>query len=485
MPRIKLILEENQIVVLQSNPKIDNFIDRVTRFQARGYEHTDAYKNDEWDGYTRLYRIPERTIPLGLLEAVEMMLILKDVDYEVIDERVYRRFTKMKIGSNIKLRDYQEEAVDEAIARKRSLIQLPTGAGKTLVGIYLTKELGVPTVFYVHKKELLYQTARSYRENLVFPQCSNCTDKKKKKDGKCEYKKCPVGIIGDGNLEFKPITIAMIQSATRLPAKLFTDYGLMIGDEVHHVAADTYFEIAKNTKSEYVVGLSATIRREDGKELMLQAGIGPISYNISISELIRRGYLAKPHIHALRVSPVMFSKKDRYHAIYEKAIVYNAERNDKIALQAVELAEFGPVYIHVRLIDHGEILKNKINRLLGPGATKAVFIHGKDKSAYRNEILDKFKADKQRILVSTLLGEGVDLPNMYALILAAGGQSGTLIRQVFGRLLRISEHDIVLFYDVADQCKYLYDHFLNRVSFYQSEEEFTLEEYLKQIDTGE
>jgi len=481
---VKLILEENLVVVLGGNPKIDNYIDQATRFKASGYEHADTYKKGEWDGFTRLYNIAEKTFPLGLLETVEMILILKDIPYETIDNRVYRQFSLLPITHEIELRDYQQDALTKAIEKQRCLLQLPTGAGKTLVGICLTAELKLPTVFYVHKKELLYQTMRSYRELLTFPQCKECPKYHKKKTGDCDYKKCPIGIVGDGQADIKPITIAMIQSAGRLPKALFSDFGIAIFDEVHHLAAQTVFDIAKDTKSKYLIGLSATVRREDGKELMLQAGAGPISYNLSISELIRRKFLAKPHIHAIPVAPVLFSNRDNYHTVYERAIVYNTERNDNIVLKALELCDTGPVYIHVKRIDHGQILVNLINnRLLVKGLTKAIFIDGSDKTEYRNQVLDKFRHNELPILISTLLGEGVDLPNMYGLILASGGLSRTQTIQVFGRLLRMSEHEIVIFIDVADRCKYLYDHFLARVNFYQSEPEFELEDYLKKLKT--
>ena len=843
-------------MVLGGNPKIDNYIDQATRFKASGYEHADPYKKGEWDGFTRLYNNAEKTFPLGLLETVEMMLILKDVAYETIDNRVYRQFILLPITHEIQLRDYQQLALDKAIEKQRCLLQLPTGSGKTLIGISLTGELKLPTVFYVHKKELLYQTLRTYRKSLTFPQCKECPKASRKKTGDCDWKKCLVGIVGDGQADIKPITIAMIQSVKRLPKELFTDFGIAIFDEClhknsqillpgnkcttikkiyenpninyvmsynektqaiepkkiirkirnpmlpdqrwkkivisytendtikittimatpnhkiwtpngfrpagdlkvgdrvkwamtdpeqiypcklcertfnnnsalgghvnmyhinydrfqqyvrsrpsalknpdtfhkgmitrgknlkyrkylsdrmkknnpmsnpttrkkakesmhkiwdnpeklqerlknymnapkrgrenrdrtptrleqaiinmniphlkytgngdfwltidgkhknpdfvvdnhqkkvveigdieywhtpdeiqqvidgykkagwnclyitnkeldanpekvkgrilkfvcnheaiithietargrpkgrafrynleiegnhnyfangilvsncHHISAQSVFDIAKDTKSKYLVGLSATVRREDGKELMLQAGAGPVSYNLSISELIRRKYLAKPHIHAIPVSPVMFSNRDNYNKVYEKAIVYNTERNDKIILTALELCDTGPVYIHVKRIDHGHILVNLINnKLLVKGLTKAVFIDGSDKTDYRREVLDKFRHNELPILISTLLGEGVDLPNMYGLILASGGLSRTQTIQVFGRLLRISEHDVVVFVDIADRCKYLYEHFLARVNFYQSEPEFELEDYIKKLKT--
>ncbi len=481
---VKLILEENKVYILHGNPKIDNFIDRVTRFKATGFERTDKFKAGTWDGYSRLYKKGDRSFPIGLQDTVEMMLILKDVNYQIIDNRIFRSFKQMPITHKIELRDYQEIAVSKSLYSKRGMIQLPTGAGKTIVGIYLVGKLKIPTVFYVHKKELLYQTMQSFKKILSFKKCKDCSSKSKKKAGKCDSKKCPVGIVGDGIINIRPITIAMIQSVKRLPPQLFNEFGMAIFDEAHHISASTFFDIATRTKAEYLLGLTATPWREDGKELMLEAGAGPIISHVTISDLIKQKYLAKPHIRAIRIPPMMFDRRDNYQTVYKKAIVYNTDRNEQIAIKAVEMSVYGPVYIHVKWIDHGTILTNIINKkMVSKGSTKAVFINGTDKTELRNNTLDKFRKDELPILVSTLLGEGVDLPNMYGLILASGGLSKTYVIQVMGRLLRISENEIVEFYDVADQCKYLHDHFLGRVSYYQAEPEFVLEEYLRNMVT--
>lgn len=482
---VKLILEENKVYILHGNPKIDNFIDRVTRFKASGFERTDKFKEGKWDGYTRLYKKTDRSFPIGLRDTVEMMLILKDVDYQVIDNRIFRSFKQIPITHKIELRDYQETAVSNAKHTKRGLIQLPTGAGKTIVGIYLVGSLKVPSVFYVHKKELLYQTIQSFKKTLTFKKCKDCSSKSKKNTGKCKHDKCPVGIVGDGQINIRQITVAMVQSVNRLPPELFNDFGIAIFDEVHHLGAKIFYEIASRTKTEYLFGLTATPWREDGKELMLEAGAGPIISHVTISDLIKRKYLAKPHIRAIRIPPMMFDRRDNYQTVYKKAIVYNTDRNEQIAIKAVEMSVYGPVYIHVKRIDHGTILTNIINKkMVSKGSPKAIFINGTDKTAHRNNVLDKFRIDELPILVSTLLGEGVDLPNMYGLILASGGLSKTYVIQVMGRLLRISENEIVEFYDVADQCKYLHDHFIGRVSYYQAEPEFVLEEYLQNMVTG-
>jgi superfamily II DNA or RNA helicase len=442
--------------------KIDNFIDRVTRFRPNDFEYSEKFIEGEWDGWIHLYNAAKGLFPVGLLQDVQMMLLVQEVPFETIDERKYRKFAPLPIAYYSSLRDYQVEAIVKSIEAKRAVICLPTGSGKTLCGIALTAELKLPTVFFVHKKELLYQTKEAYEKAFG--------DKKL------------IGQVGDGIIDLKPITVAMVQTASRLPQQLFSDYGLVIFDECHHTPADTVYDIAKHIESEYVIGLSATPRREDGKEMLIWAGTGPICYNITTSEMINKGYLAKPFIDFIEVEPLAFKKGLKYQDIYRIAIVHNEDRNTKIALKAVELAVKGKVYIHVRQVAHGEQLCMLINELLPANVRQAEFIYGEDTTQTRNKVIDAFKNRDLRILVSTLLGEGVDLPEMYALILASGGLSRTFIQQVFGRLLRISQHKEVEFWDCNDPFKHLYDHWLERVRFYKSEPAFVLSPKIEAID---
>jgi len=463
---VKLHLHKNTVSVKGRTIKIDNYIDRITRFRPKNFQYSESFKEGDWDGWIHLYDAPKGKFPIGLLEDVKNMLYIQGVHFEVIDEREFRTFDPLPIGYYSSLRDYQIEAIVQAIESKRAVICLPTGAGKTLCGIALTAELRIPTVFFVHKKELLYQTKETFKKAF----------KLKDED---------IGQVGDGIIDLKPITIAMVQTANRLPARLFSDYGLVIFDEAHHTPADTVYDIAKHLESEYVIGLTATPRREDGKEMLIWASTGAICYNITTSELINRGYLARPYIDIIEVDPLGFKSRAKYQDVYRTAIVYNEDRNMQIALKAIDLAQKGKVYIHVRQINHGDILTNLINELLPHGVPKSEFIYGQDTTQTRKRVIDKFRNKDLRILVSTLLGEGVDIPEMYALILASGGLSRTFVQQVFGRLLRISQHEEVEFWDCNDPFKYLYDHFIERVRYYKSESAFKLSPKVEEIEVPE
>ena len=256
----------------------------------------------------------------------------------------------------------------------------------------------------------------------------------------------------------------------------------------HHMAADTVFNIAKHSTGEYLIGLSATPTREDGKEMLLQAGIGRVIYYKSTSQLINETFLAIPEIAAIEVDPIHFDDRHKYEHVVREAIVHNRQRNLAIALGAVEDSLTGKVYIHVNRLDHGPILTKMINNeiLSGEKDRRAVWLCGKDTVKKKDDVLHDFEAGNLKILVSTLLGEGVDIPSMYSLFMAAGGGKGAKVTtpQILGRVLRRSKHRVVKFTDIADRCKYLGDHFKERCKYYNSEPAFAVDPLIQSMGMG-
>lgn len=461
---LTLRLLSNKVEVKNRTLEADTIIDQATRFQPKNFTPTGVLDGD-WDGYAHLYDASRGVLPIGLLDRATKLLDRFDIPYQVEDTRAYRQFEPLDIQYESNLREYQIEAIVKAMEMKRGVICLPCGTGKTLIGIVMTAELRTPTVFFVHKKELMYQTIEAYKREF----------------GRDDI----VGQVGEGIVDLKPVTVAMVQTANKLPRELFTEYGLVIFDETHHVCAETIYDIARYIEAEYTVGLTATPFREDGKDMMIWAATGPIIYQASTSELIDRGYLARPHIDYLDVSPVSLASGLNYDGIYKTAVVFNDERNMQIALKVADLALVGKTYVHVKQILHGQLLTDLINEIIPEGMMRAEFVYGKDNRETRKKVIDAFRNRDLRILVSTLLGEGVDIPEMYALVLASGGLSRVFVQQVFGRLLRIAEKPEVEFWDIRDRCKHLDRHFVERVKFYKSEPAFVLSPQLEAIDTGE
>ncbi|WP_457754748.1 DEAD/DEAH box helicase [Thermococcus sp.] len=400
-----------------------------------------SYKRDfgKWEKPESLYDPYEKSFPVGLIPRVKRLLNSKGYRVRIIDER---EVEGIKLNSEwnekYKLRRYQQKAVRKAIKAKMGVLALPVGSGKTVVGLRIVHELDLSALIVVHTKELLYQWKEKVEEVLGVE----------------------AGIVGDNKWNEKPVTVAMIQTLlSRGADKLELPYAIVIFDECHRTsAAEKFYQLGMSLPQVYRFGLSATPwRRIRGEEIKIEGAIGPIIYEVKADELIREGFLAKPKFEIIQYKSKMPALAERYKELYEEMIMENEERNKAIVEKAIELAKEGHrVLIDVRRIDHGEILV----KMLKDKGVNAEFLSSQ--SPNRWEIFEKFKRGEIQILVSTLLKEGVDIPEISAIILAGGGKSDIMTIQTIGRALRPKDGREAVIVDVQDDDPLLFTHFIER-----------------------
>lgn len=220
--------------------------------------------------------------------------------------------------------------------------------------------------------------------------------------------------------------------------------------------------IVSNCNAPVRIGASATPVRTDGADIKIWAACGEIKTTITADELIKRGILARPEFLFMTPPPVHCGKGSHYSDVYLQGIVINEGRNDMIIKKANDLAAQDLiVYVHVERIDHGEMLKERI-----PGS---VFLSGKDGTTVRQGVLKKFAKGEIKVLISTLLKEGVDIPSMNAFIAAGAGKSPIGVLQKAGRALRIAPGKTsAIIVDFRDSGKYLGDHWSERYNIYKT-----------------
>ncbi len=400
-----------------------------------------SYKRDfgKWEKPESLYDPYEKSFPVGLIPRVKRLLNSKGYRVRIIDER---EVEGIKLNSEwnekYKLRRYQQKAVRKAIKAKMGVLALPVGSGKTVVGLRIVHELDLSALIVVHTKELLYQWKEKVEEVLGVE----------------------AGIVGDNKWNEKPVTVAMIQTLlSRGADKLELPYAIVIFDECHRTsAAEKFYQLGMSLPQVYRFGLSATPwRRIRGEEIKIEGAIGPIIYEVKADELIREGFLAKPKFEIIQYKSKMPALAERYKELYEEMIMENEERNKAIVEKAIELAKEGHrVLIDVRRIDHGEILV----KMLKDRGVNAEFLSSQ--SPNRWEIFEKFKKGEIQVLVSTLLKEGVDIPEISAIILAGGGKSDIMTIQTIGRALRPKDGREAVIVDVQDDDPLLFTHFIER-----------------------
>ncbi len=359
------------------------------------------------------------------------------------------------------LRDYQREAVNSALKLLKlqgaATIQAATGAGKTEMAVAIAKELlekgVVDKVFFLSlNRTLNIQAVERFKkygldaglvdsENFdVEKRIVACTVqtlyKSLEKLGKTKSIKERETV--------EDVVIDWVDLGKEKAAKLVEEYekaGLVIVDEVQHVPARTVSEVVSYNATSLRLGLSATPWRDDGRDVLIFALIGDVAERkITSSELIERGYLVPVKIimwkRQLEVPEEALGELKgltgaRKYAKLKNYVFYNEKRNEEIA--EIALAAPKPVLILTKEIKHAKELFEKV-KLKG---LSSMVLTGKESSSQRSAALRLVKEEKLDVLVATTLAdEGLDLPPLKTLILAAGGRSQTRTLQRIGRVTR-------------------------------------------------
>lgn len=425
-----------------------------------GYWFSEQYKRGLWDGRTHFLKVPSMKFPAGLRFMIEEFCINNNIPYEVKDERTHPKENPFPVLEpelliGIKLRDYQCEAIWKAIKLKQGVIECPTGSGKTEIAAGITLMLGRRTLFLVHTQDLLRQTIERFKKRL----------------------EQPIGKLGEGVIDVndKDIVVATVQTLDSLlkrrteeTKKFLNSFEVLFLDECHHSSAASWYRIGMMTPAYYRFGLSGTIlRRDELSNMKMLALFGAPIYRMKTMDLAEQGYLSKIEMKVLTNPEVI--NADNYQKIYTDGVVRSLDRNSQIVNTAVGHFKSGKkVMILVRQLEHGRILRRM---LVNNHHVPAEFLCGATWASERDRMKGEFNKTGEFVLIaSTIFDEGVDIPEVSVLIIAAGGKSEVKTIQRVGRGLRRKKNDETLIvYDFMDSSKYLREHSQRRFKTYRKE----------------
>ena len=179
---------------------------------------------------------------------------------------------------NIKLRDYQLVDIQNIKTafkngNKAVLYVLPTGGGKTAVFCNLAEKIKLNNkrvYILVHRKELLYQTSNHLKRLKV------------------EH-----GLIAPGHTTTgDKVQIASVYTIAKRLIEL-PPPDMIIIDEAHHTVAKSWIKIIEHFNKAYLLGVTATPIRLDGKGLGIKykGFFDAIVEGPNIINLINNNYL--------------------------------------------------------------------------------------------------------------------------------------------------------------------------------------------------
>lgn len=322
-------------------------------------------------------------------------------------------------------------------------------SGKTECGIALTRVFPCRWLFLVHRSTLLNQCAKRYelRTGLT------------------------AGRIGAGKWEPEPFfTVATLQTLYRnldgRAGELLRQVDGIIVDECHTSAASSFLRtINRTTSAYYRYGLSATpLARGDRKNILVHGALGPVIYRVKPERLIEAGAISRPKI--IMVPLYQDSERQTWEGVYRECVVRSKERNELIARSIDEVPK--PALVFVKEIKHGR----RLLRMLERAGHNARFVWGTDSESARDTAVEQLqRGDIDVLICSVIFQEGVDIPNLRSVIVAAGGKSTIAALQRIGRGMRVTEDKTeVVVIDIADSGhRWLERHTKERTKAYKKE----------------
>ena len=319
------------------------------------------------------------------------------------------------------IRPSQEPVVNSFLlpTPRDGVISLQTGGGKTVCALYIASQLKLPTLVLVHSGFLKDQWVERIQAFLP---------------------KARIGTIQGEVLDIKnkDIVVGMLQtiSMKEFPPKTFSGFGLVIVDECHHIASETFVQAIPKLTSKHMLGLSATPERKDKLMHVINWCLGPMLYQSNSAEKVDDG---------VRVEVLEFATEDAefnriiknqagvmFTSLMINKLTEFEARNAKIIELLKDVFEEENRQILV-LSDRVEHTK-KLFELLPPEiqAHTGILARGM-KPAMRTEF-----CESKRILISTyqLVKEGFDLASLNTLVMATPRPD---VEQIVGRILRVEK----------------------------------------------
>ena len=423
---------------------------------SKGYAiRLDSFSTDMLDELKQTLTVtPETNADYTVAESYKVYQVSKNFimiprNFRTCDHTVLRDGTSVGLvfSGRLKTETCQIEAVEAVVSGLRSkgsgILSLPTGYGKTTVALYILSKISQKTLIVVHKEFLMTQWIE--RINQFLPGA---------RVGKIQ------GSVTD--VENKDIVIGMLQSLSKkeYEKNTFSDFGMTIIDETHHVCTRSFSRLFSRVNTRYLLGLSATLERKDGLTYVLHWFLGPTLFKVE------RKAQKQVRVEKIDFKNELFNgpfptNRARKPSLPEAItkITNLPERNDMImSLLAKNHAEHRKTLVLTDRRQHCVDLLDVSRSLYSSG----LYIGGMKPG----ELKESEQAD---VIFATysLAHEGLDIPALDTLIMASPKSD---IVQSVGRILRetLGKNNTPLVMDIVDAWGPFQYQFFKRCKYYKS-----------------
>jgi len=390
----------------------------------------------------------------GLLPRAIEYLKNENIPFEVIGGGP-EKFLEYRIPSELsglQARDYQIDAVEKIFYHKRGVIVVVTGGGKTFIAALAIKSIvgyRPKVLFLCNTIGLLRQTTTKFKEYGINNICS----------------------IGEGKKEITAdVVVSTIQSFARLDVESLKDhFDMIIVDEAHHVRMfdGVWTKVLSGLNALYRIGLTATPPLNEEGVLCLEGHIGPIISEMMHPEAISRKIIVNVFLNLIKIPYNNdIAQLKNYKDVYRQGIVEDYLYNKIVVEEVKRLSDIGLTsLIYVSQINHLLKIQALLNRYEIPSSPVYGNVSGEEREKIR---ISLHRKEIMAVVATTAWKEGIDIPSLNNISLAAQGKDEIALLQNIGRGVRRDEGktELILTDFFNPSQYYLVKHFGERLSLY-------------------
>ncbi|WP_185149315.1 DUF3427 domain-containing protein [Streptomyces sp. Ag109_O5-1] len=326
----------------------------------------------------------------------------------------------------------------EIRGRGRNLLVAATGTGKTVMAALDYRRMRdqqrgkLPRLLFVaHRKEILKQSLRTYREVL-----DNASFGELLHSGKEPREWTHV---------FASVQSLNLQRLEQLDPGHFD---VIVIDEFHHATAETYRRIIEHFEPDQLLGLTATPERMDGRNVQDEFFDGRIAAELRLWEALENDLLCPFHYFGLPDGTDL-TRLDWRSGTYDRdqlgQLYTGDEARARIVIKQVKDKISSPAAMRALGFCVSKAHAHFMAQCFREAGFQAAALDSDSRPEVREQTLGDLKAGRIQVIFSVdLFNEGLDIPDVDTLLLLRPTNSATVFLQQLGRGLRRTPNKPVL-----------------------------------------